>query len=67
MNKTHLTLEIFSKKINYDINKLQPNNDTYKLTWLYYLKNEKDNVEKYICDFKSQTNKKIKLVIKRLR
>ena len=63
MNKTHLTLETFSKKINYDINKLQPNNDSYKLTWLYYLNNKKDKFEKYINDFNSQNNKGIKLII----
>ena len=63
MDKIHLTLESFSKKINYDVNKLQTNIDTYKLTMLYYLNNEKEDIEKYIYDFNSQRNKEIKLII----
>jgi hypothetical protein len=64
LNKKQFTLQNFSNKINYDINKLKINNDTYKLTWFCYLKNENDDIEKYISVFNYQISKEnIKLVI----
>jgi len=64
MNKIPFMLDTFSNKISYDITKLQINNDKYKLTWLYYLNNEADDVEKYIYIFNTQlSSENIKLII----
>ena len=64
MDKTPFMLETFSNKIRYDINKLKINNDTYKLTWLYYLNNETDDIESYISIFNNQLSiENIKLII----
>jgi hypothetical protein len=54
MDKTPFMLETFLNKISYDINKLQVKNESFKLTWLYYLKNEDDDIETYMTSFKSQ-------------
>jgi hypothetical protein len=64
MNKNPFMLETFLDKVNYDINKLNINDNKYKLTWLYYLNNNDDDIEKYISIFRQQLNiEKIKLVI----
>jgi len=64
MDKKPFMLETFLNKTTYDMNKLKVNNDKYKLTWLYYLNNEGDNVEKNIAIFNNQLSiDNIKLVI----
>lgn len=64
MDKTPFMLETFLNKTSYDINKLKINNDKYKLTWLYYLNNENDDIEKYISIFNNQLSiQNIKLII----
>ena len=64
MNKKHFMLDTFSSKISYDITKLQINNDKHKLTWLYYLNNEDEDIEKYISIFNNQISREnIKLII----
>ena len=64
MNKKPFMIDTFSNKISYDITKLQINNDNYKLTWLYYLNNEDDDIEKYISTFNNQiSSESIKLII----
>jgi hypothetical protein len=64
MDKTPFMLNTFLNKTTYDINKLKVNNDKYKLTWLYYLNNEYDDIEKYISIFNNQLSiENIKLII----
>ena len=64
MNKNPFMLDTFLNKITYDINKLKINENKYKLTWLYYLDNHDDDIEKYISIFKKQLNiENIKLII----
>lgn len=40
MNKTHLLLDTFNNKIQYDLNKLIIENDTCKLTWVCFVLND---------------------------
>jgi len=64
MNKKHLLLETFKNKLDYDISKLKQNTSEYRLTTLYNIENESDNIEKYILDFKNKIIKNnIKLII----
>ena len=64
LNKTPFMLNSFVNKINYDLNKLRVNDNVYKLTWLCYLNNPEDDIERYISKFCCQLSiKKIKLLI----
>jgi hypothetical protein len=64
MDKRPFTLDTFLNKTTYDINKLKVNHDTYKLTWLYYLHNEEDDIDSYISIFNNQLSvENIKLII----
>jgi len=64
MDKTPFMLDTFLNKTTYDINKLKVNNDKYKLTWLYYLNKEEDDIERYISIFNNQLSiENIKLII----
>ena len=64
MDKTYLSLDTFVNKINYDLSKIKINEEKYKLTWLYYLNNEEDDIEQYISIFNLQNvNKNSKLII----
>jgi hypothetical protein len=64
MDKTPFMLETFLNKITYDVNKLKVNNDKHKLTWLCYLNNEDDDIERYIAIFNNQLSlENIKLII----
>ena len=64
MDKTPFMLKTFCNKVTYDINKLKIENNSCKLTWLYYLNDENIDIEKYISIFNQQHDlENIKLII----
>ena len=65
MNKTHLYLNTFNKKLNYEIGKLKLKEYKYKLTWICFILNQSPfYVEKFIQCFMSQTNiNKLELLV----
>ena len=55
MNKNHLSLSFFNKKINYDIEKLEINTDTTLLTWISFVETNDDfYLEQFIQNFINQ-------------
>ena len=55
MNKNHLSLSLFNKKINYDIDKLEKNNDNFRLTWITFVETQDDfYLEQFIQNFINQ-------------
>ena len=57
MNKTHLSLDTFNAKIQYDFNKLSYDNQVYKLSWIWFVNNETEmSMEKLLKNFLEQRN-----------
>jgi hypothetical protein len=58
MNKTHLKLSTFNKKIMYDLHKLSNTENQYSLTWFCLLDNENQlqYIDQFIDQFKNQTS-----------
>ena len=56
MNKEHLLLETFNKKVSYDIEKLCIHPITYKLTWILFINKKEDlpEIENIIQRFLNQ-------------
>ena len=56
LNKNHIELDTFNKKISYEFNKLKVNTLQYKLTWVCILKNEfsLDSLKNLINNFTNQ-------------
>jgi hypothetical protein len=69
MNKSHVSLDIFNKKVFYDLTKLKVNLDTYKLTWICPIKsmsNIFNKIQNLYNNFISQNNNKqivLKIII----
>ena len=57
MDKTHVCMEIFNKKLNYDIGKLNKFECEKTLTWLLFVSNHTIyNLESFITEFLRQDN-----------
>ena len=57
MDKTHVSLERFNTKIQYDLNKLKTIKDTNKLSWFCFVSNDEHSyIDSFIKTFVSQIN-----------
>ena len=69
MNKAHISLDIFNKKVFYDLTKLKVNMDNYKLTWICPIKSLRNifiKIQNLYNNFISQNNNKqllLKIII----
>ena len=65
MNKKHISLDFFDKKINYDLSKLEKITNTHRLTWLCVLKTDYlYNLNQYLNYFSCQSiNNELNLVL----
>ena len=70
MNKNHISLDVFNKKLNYDLSKLENNENTniVRLTWIAKIDdlnlNNLCNINNFIKNFSSQSvNSQLNLII----